>query len=89
MIVNHIALTAALGCEGSDAEACTNRSCLAIAPKFAMHNVLRTLLSESEPLIRGPSLSIGTRCSLFCYPILIPAGLNFSLESAAFGYIET
>src|ERR1039458_10579180 len=44
---------------------------LAIAHKLAMHNVLKRLQSESGAPSRGPSLSIGTKCSPFCSPTLI------------------
>lgn len=44
---------------------------LAIAHKLAMHNVLKGLQSESTAFIRGSWLSIGTKCSPFCSPILI------------------
>src|ERR1022692_3393141 len=36
-----------------------------------MHNVLKRLQSESGAPSRGPSLSIGTKCSPFCSPTLI------------------
>jgi hypothetical protein len=44
---------------------------LAIAHQFALRNVLKGLQSGSEALIRGESFSIGTKCSLFCSPMLV------------------
>jgi hypothetical protein len=43
---------------------------LAIAHKLAMHNV-RGLQSESRAPSRGSALSIGTKCSPFCSPIVV------------------
>src|SRR5450755_1603595 len=53
---------------------------LAIAHQFALRNVLKGLQSGSEALIRGESFSIGTKCSLFCSPMLVnrPVGWNTS-----------